>query len=328
MRFREIKPILREFVDAGTSTNVSSLDDIKDLVVDNPEVATEVNQILKDIMARMPSSKQQAQEPQQQTQEPQQNQVQQTTQPKVERPNIRQPNSAPVQNTQNKTQDLPPGSPVQEQLAGQEAQPAQSANATRSKISVDQALLTIDDFGEELADYTPEQQAKILALVNKKINEKVAPKIELAKKQGGEEKEKEIITRTKEFKEIAKKLARDKGMNDDWGLKIYGIITEFEKNFGEKFLKHINDGTALIQPWSTITEQPMNKINLRNVVNPELKELFDTENSKPFMALKSEPFSVSTGQGSGSGPGETLLSPRSHKSRKGRSRYRWRYVGS
>jgi hypothetical protein len=51
----------------------------------------------------------------------------------------------------------------------------------------------------------------------------------------------------------------------------------------------------------------MNKINLRNVVNPELKELFDTENSKPFMALKSEPFSVSTGQGSGSGPGETLL---------------------
>jgi len=297
MRFHEFTPILTEFVDTKDSNQISSLDDLKELVIDNPEVAADIDQILKSIMARLPKPA------------PQNTQVttDKPAQPQVQRPEVQKPNTEI------------PGAPVQEQMIGQEVQTSKTVSPV-NRVSIEQVLLTIDDFGDDLAGYSEEQQQKLIELVNLRITQKVAPKIEQAKKEGGEEKEKEISAKTSELKKLAIKIANDKGMNEAWGKILYGFVNEFENNFAEKFLTHVSNGTALNQSWETIASVPMNKTNLKNLVNSELAELFNPENSKPFDSLKSLPLATSTGPGQGSGPGETILAllvPGANKAGKG-----------
>jgi hypothetical protein len=318
MRFREIKPILREFVDAKTQQSLAALDNIEDAVEENPEIATQANRIAQDLLRKYSPLAQQ--KPQASRHPVVQKSTQQPTPVQKSEP-VQQ--SAPV----NKSQELPPGSPVQEELGTTPEIATTPKSATSgTTITADQALIQIDQFHQTIErlrivhDNLPPESREQLAVEIEKLKELLPSMINSAKKQGGDEKEKEIIGKAEETKKIAVSVAKKIGMNDAWGKELNGIMAEFKNNFGQTFLQHIDNGTTLKQNWESIIDTPMKKVTLQDIVNPALSELFNPDNNEAFSILKNKVLSTSVGPGQGSGPGETILAlliPNSKKAGKG-----------
>ncbi len=134
----------------------------------------------------------------------------------------------------------------------------------------------------------------------KKILKQLTKYSEVQQLQGKEK----LQSENKEKLDQAKKLATKIGKDDEWARKLHNILSIYENDkLHQKFLNLCLNNQGLKENYANGT--PLQKLNLKNIINPELLELFS--NQAAFNSLANLPLSEGTGQGSGTGPGESIF---------------------
>lgn len=148
--------------------------------------------------------------------------------------------------------------------------------------------------------------------LKKKILKQLTKYGEVQQAQGKEK----IQSENKEKLNQAKKLAEKVGKDDKWARKLHNILSMYENdNLHKKFLTLCLNNRGLKDNYANGTS--LQKLNLKNIINPELLELFS--NQTIYTELAKLPLTEGTGMGSGVGPGESIfacLTPNTKKAVK------------
>ena len=137
-------------------------------------------------------------------------------------------------------------------------------------------------------------------LGDKKVQAALKKKAEVHKTQG-----KELVkAQAKEKLDKAKKLSKKIGKGDRWAFQLHSILSRYEnEQLHNDFLDLCINNKGLVR--SLVSGQPLQKINLKDIINPKLLGIF--ADPAVFEDLAKLPLSDQTGQGSGAGPGESLF---------------------
>ena len=176
---------------------------------------------------------------------------------------------------------------------------AEDAVADTDQATVNAILSFLSKKGDKVATRYLMDAAEILGDTSVQAALK-AKENEISKRE--QEKSQEI---SKVKLDKAKAVAVTVGKQESWGRDLIGILDRYENDqLVNDFMDLVLSGKGLTQ--KIITEQPILKVNLKQIINPKISGIFD--NKEVFVNLALLPFAEQkAGFGGGVGPGEALF---------------------
>jgi hypothetical protein len=210
------------------------------------------------------------------------------------------------------TKDLPEENAVRQQVDAYIEKLKQNANISEDAVEDAEDALLI-----AIAKQFGGPQATMALMDIKKFKKLVQNEVAQVGTLHQEKGKEQIKSASTEKLAKAKQLAKKIGKDDKWGVTLHNALSYYENDeLHTDFLDACLANQGLIK---TINDpsQPFRKLNLKDIINPKLSNLFT--NQEAFNGLAKLPLSDGTGQGSGIGPGEAIfacLTPNAKKAGK------------
>lgn len=210
------------------------------------------------------------------------------------------------------TKDLPEENAVRQQVDAYLEKLKQNASVSEDAVEDTEDALLI-----AIAKKIGGPQATMYLLDIKKL--KKAVQTELAQVGGVHQEKGKEQNRAASAEKLtkAKQLAKKIGLTEKWGVSLHNVLSAYEnEQLHNNFLNVCLANQGLTNTFND-PSQPFRKLNLKNIINPKLSELFS--NQEVFENLAKLPMSEKTGMGSGVGPGEAIfacLTPNAKKAGK------------